>query len=184
MNERIYQLKISLKGLLPPIWRTFQVAGQITLPDLHLTAQTVMGWENIHLYRFIIDGLPYGDPDTDGWPNVTAAQDILLAQVISQPGQKFIYVYDFGDDWQHVLRVERILSPEANTLYPRCLKGQRACPPENCGGIWQYSTLLDIRQDPDHESYAAVTQQLGPAFDPEAFAPERVNEALLPRNAA
>lgn len=178
MNDTIYQLKISLKGLIPPIWRIFQVAGSLTLHELHLTAQIVMGWENNHLYRFIIDGVAYGDPDPEGWPQVKGAGQTQLQQVVSQPGQKFIYVYDFGADWQHVLKVEGVLAPESDALYPRCLKGQRACPPEDCGGIWNYSNLLDIYQDPRHEDFALARQGLGPDFAPEMFEVQRVNQAL------
>ena len=165
----IYQLKISLKGLIPPIWRQVQVDNAVTLETLHHIFQTAMGWENAHLYRFVIDGLPYGDPATDGWSNVQPASQVKLAEVIDKAGHKFIYVYDFGDDWQHAVKIEKILPPDPAVNPAIGLAGRRACPPENCGGIFAYGQMLDILQDPTDEAYADVMARLGQGFDPEAF---------------
>lgn len=175
----IYQCKVSLKGLIPPIWRKFQVSGEVTLYHLHLILQIVMGWKNQHLYQFIIDGVDYSEPPPDtAWPPVQDPHRVTLNQVIHQPGSKFIYVYDFGADWQHVIKVDSILPPQPDTGYPLCLSGQRACPPENSGGIFHYTELLEIRQDPTHEDYAEVTAGLGEGFDPDAFEVNSVNQAL------
>ena len=174
----VYQLKISLKGLIPPIWRRVQVSSTITVAELHLILQAVMGWQNLHTYRFIIEGVAYGQPETDDWPAVQSAEQTRLEQIISEQGQKFIYVYDFESDWQHVLKVEQILQLEAEDFYPRCLTGQRACPPEDCGGIFSYSDLLHILADPTHEDYSAAIDWLGREFNPEAFDPEATNIAL------
>ena len=175
----IYQCKVSLKGLIPPIWRKFQVSGAVTLYRLHLILQIVMGWSNQHLYQFIIEGVDYSEPPPEtAWPPVQDPHRVTLNQVSHQPGHKFIYVYDFGADWQHVIKVDKILPPQPNIDYPLCLSGQRACPPENAGGIFHYTELLEILQDPTHEDYAGVIARLGEDFNPDAFDVNRVNQAL------
>jgi tRNA (cmo5U34)-methyltransferase len=169
----IYQLKISLKGLIPPIWRKIQLQSDVTLPELHRILQIVMGWGNYHPYRFIIDRQTYGEE-----PNLKLARETRLSEVVTAAGSKFIYLYDPADDWQHVVKLEKIVSPQAGTSYPLCLAGQRACPPEECGGIWEYTNLLEILKNPEHPEYREMLEQYGGDFDPEAFNVDRVNKAL------
>lgn len=175
----IYQCKISLKGLIPPIWRKIQINSDITLSELHRIVQTAMGWGNYHRYHFVIDGITYGalaEIDTI----VKAAHEVRLRQVVQSEGSKFIYVYDLADDWQHVVKVEKILPPEPGVHYPICLTGKRACPPEECGGIWEYSNLLEIMQNPRHPEHREMLEHFGGEFNPEAFDLVRVNRALRP----
>jgi hypothetical protein len=175
--EPIYQLKISLKGLLPPIWRRIQVSSNLHLASLHQVFQIAMGWGQYQPYYFIIHGIRYGQPVLDGVKN---AQQTRLAEVVETEGYKFIYLYDPADDWQHVVKVEKIIPPEPGIYYPRCLAGSRACPPEECGGIWEYTHLLEIIQNPTHTEYHEMMEHFGGHFDPEDFDPERVNRALRP----
>jgi tRNA (cmo5U34)-methyltransferase len=175
----VYQCKVSLKGLIPPIWRKIQVAGDIGLDEFHRILQTVMGWGNYQSYRFIIDGLSYGPADEAG-SAVMAAGEMRLNQVVEAEGSKFIYVYDLADDWQHVIKIEKILPPEPDVHYPICLAGQRACPPEECGGIWEYSNLLEILKNPRHPDYRQILEDFGGDFDPEVFDLTRINRALQP----
>jgi len=175
----IYQCKISLKGLIPPIWRKVQVAGDIPLDKFHRVLQTVMGWGNYHSYRFIIEGITYG-PSAEADPTLSDAAEVSLSQVSQTEGSKFIYIYDLADDWQHVVKIERILPPQPGVQYPICLAGQRACPPEECGGIWEYTNLLEIFKNPRHPEHREMIEQFGGDFDPEAFDLGRVNRALQP----
>jgi trans-aconitate methyltransferase len=175
----IFQCKISLKGLIPPIWRKIQVWGDTRLDEFHRILQTVMGWGNYHDYRFIIAGEDYRAATSPG-STVKAASQVKLNQVVQGEGHKFIYVYDPADDWQHVVKVEKILSAEPDVHYPICLAGQRACPPEECGGIWEYNNLLEILQNPRHPEHRDMLDQFGGEFDPEAFDLVRVNRALQP----
>ncbi len=181
----VYQLKVTLRGLRPPIWRRFLVRDDATLAELHQTLQIVMGWTNSHLYRFEIAGADYVDPELfeeDFEPPLRNARRAKLRQVLGGEGFRFRYVYDFGDYWEHDLVVERVLPPEDGTSYPRCLKGRRTCPPEDCGGVWGYQRLLAILADPQHEereeSLRWLAGQGRSPFDPEAFDLETVNEAL------
>lgn len=101
-----------------------------------------------------------------------------LANVVSAVKEKFIYIYDFGDDWIHEILVEKILPPGKEAKYPVCLAGKRACPPEDSGGVWGYAQMLEIVQDPKHEEYDSLMEWLGDEFDPETFDPEKINAKL------
>ncbi|MBI1881058.1 MAG: hypothetical protein HYR94_23000 [Chloroflexi bacterium] len=175
----IYQCKVSLKGLIPPIWRRVQVTGDIRLDEFHRVLQTVMGWGNYHLYQFIIDGLSYGKPAGLG-PAIRSTGEVQLRQVVQVEGQKFIYIYDLAYDWQHVIKVEKILPSQPGVYYPICLAGQRACPPEECGGIFEYSNLLEIFKNPRHPEHREMMEPFGGDFDPEAFDLAPINRALRP----
>ncbi|MCC7106094.1 MAG: plasmid pRiA4b ORF-3 family protein, partial [Chloroflexi bacterium] len=145
----------------------------------HDVIQEAMGWSQSHLYMFDADGEEYGEPDPDqfGLP-VRSARGTALRRMAPEPGDRFTYEYDFGDDWRHRIVVEKVLPPERGVVYPRCLAGRRACPPEDCGGIWGYEEFLEAIRDPDHEEHEAMLEWVGGAFDPEAFDLKTVNETL------
>ena len=172
----VYQLKVTLKKSKPPIWRRVQVESNIDLCRLHQIVQVAMGWTDSHLHQFNIYGELYGTPDPDF--EVTNEKTIKLDQVVSEAGEKFVYEYDFGDSWEHVILVEKILRPEAGVHYPICLKGKRACPPEDCGGVWGYDDVLKAIQDPDHPEHEEMLEWLGGSVNPEEFDVNVVNERL------
>lgn len=177
-TEPIYQLKITLRGIRPPIWRRIQVPGNLNLHNFHELIQVVMGWQNCHLYTFEVGGTEYGDPHVDWEMDIKNAMRIRLSQVGDSEKTEFSYTYDMGDNWEHEVVVEKVLTPEPGKHYPICLAGERACPPENCGGIWSYEELLETIRDPEHESYEEMMDWLGGEFDPEAFDMERVNRSF------
>jgi len=178
-NYPVYQLKITLTDSKPPIWRRVQVASNTTLSELHRVIQVAMGWWDSHLHQFVIHGEYFGIPDPD-WDSmeVTSERGVKLAEVISAEKDKLIYEYDFGDSWEHVILVEKILPSDPGISYPVCLKGKRACPPEDCGGIWGYSDFLEAIQDPDHPEHDDMLEWVGEEFDPEAFSLDEVNSRL------
>jgi hypothetical protein len=179
-KAKIYQFKITLKGIRPPIWRRFEVSSAITFLDLHHIIQEVMGWENAHLHQFFVDGHNLTDRTTleeVGYGGADVAKT-RLDKFVQQEGQKFVYEYDFGDSWEHELLLEKILEPEAGASYPRCLKGKRACPPEDCGGFWGYQMLLEVLQDPEHPEHDDLLEWVDEEFDPEAFDLAGVNQML------
>ncbi len=176
----IYQLKITLRDSKPPIWRRIQVPGDITLAELHLVFQRVMGWENDHLHAFAIGGIQYSEPEPAPYENDGEIQDensVTLNQVVSGKA-KFSYEYDFGDSWEHQIILEKVLPPETGVQYPVCLTGKRACPPEDCGGIWGYAELLEAISDPNHPEHDERLEWLGDEFDPGAFDLEAINQDL------
>lgn len=175
-----YQLKITLKHSKPPIWRRIIVPANYTLVDLHLVIQTVMEqWDNSHLHEFEINKNYYGDPsmsDTTEFDEVK----FPLNKVIHKEKDKFAYIYDFGDNWEHEVLVEKIITQERKQ-YPTCLVGKRACPPEDSGGIWGYEYKLEVIQNPKHPDYKDMLEWMGEDFDSEAFDINAVNEDLKKR---
>jgi hypothetical protein len=176
--KAIYQLKIGLKGLKPPVWRRIQVADATTLNELHLMIQEIMDWENYHLHQFTIGRTFYGQPQPDYGLEFKNENPVKLSQVISGEKFKFLYTYDFGDDWEHEILVEKILPPADGVSYPICLTGKRACPPEDCGGIWGYKEMLEALQDPEHPEYETYQDWIDEDFDPEAFDLDEINQRL------
>lgn len=177
--KEIYQLKITLKGSQPPIWRRVQVPADITLAELHDVIQSVMGWTDSHLHAFSIGQTQYGSVDPEfGLDDAEDEEVAVLNQVVQRPKSKFTYEYDFGDSWEHELVLEKILPPEPGARYPRCLDGARHGPPEDCGGIWGYAELLEAIQDPEHDSHEEMLEWVGGDFDPEVFDLESINRRL------
>ncbi|OGQ71207.1 MAG: hypothetical protein A2W73_08795 [Deltaproteobacteria bacterium RIFCSPLOWO2_12_55_13] len=175
---QIYQLKITLKESRPPIWRRFQVRSDVTLAKLHRIIQEVMGWFDGHLHQFIVGRIYYGVPDPDDLSETRDERKVRLDQILSVPGRKIVYEYDFGDGWEHEIVLEKILSPDPKTRYPRCLDGARACPPEDCGGIYGYADFLEAIRNPEHEEHEEMLEWIGGEFDPEEFDLEAVNQSL------
>lgn len=175
----LYQFKITLKEIRPPIWRRFWVPDWITLSDLHDIIQVVMGWDNSHLHEFLWKGKRYGAPASDwGFEEVINEDTVTLRKLGLSPKNKIQYEYDFGDSWEHELLLEKILPGEEGSLFPFCLKGARACPPEDSGGVWGYEEVLEILKDPDHEEYRSLKEWFPREFDPEYFDVERINQSL------
>jgi len=138
-----------------------------------------MGWTDSHLYEFEARGRRYGEPDPDfGFVDVRAAQKARLNDIAPHAGADFAYVYDFGDDWRHLVEVEQVLPAAEDVAYPVCLNGERACPPEDCGGAYGYARLLRILRRPKHPEFAEWLEWVGGHFDPEAFDLGSVNVGL------
>ena len=175
-TSAVYQLKVTLKNTKPPIWRRLLVAGSSTLDQLHVAIQAAFGWWNYHLYEFEIGGTRYGipDPDWDFGPPTRQARRTRLDKVAAA-GRSFDYTYDFGDNWEHRVTVEKVLDTAPVTSLPACVDGRRAGPPEDCGGVWGYEELLAIlanRFHPEHAERAEWASHWGGAtLDPEAFDP-------------
>ncbi len=179
-DKSVYQLKVTLLDIAPPVWRRFQVPAEVSLHRLHLVLQQVMGWDNYHLYRFEIGSTEYSEPDDeqDYGLDYEDSTQVTLGRVVSYPGARFLYVYDFGDYWRHGLLLEDVLKREPGTEYPLCLGGRRACLPEDCGGPWGYAELLEAVGDSGHPEHLDRMEWLGEGFDPDAFDADRVNRAL------
>jgi len=182
----VYQFKITLRETKPPIWRRFQVP-DCTLGALHEVIQTVMGWEHSHMHQFIINNAYYGEavfgemePDLE----MKDEDGILLSQIIKEVKKKvrFVYEYDFGDGWQHEILFEKSVEAEPNGKYPRCLEGERACPPEDVGGVWGYVDFLEAMGNPKHEEHRNMKEWIGGKFDPEKFSVDAVNKGLRKYN--
>ncbi len=178
-SGRIFQLKVTLNGIRPPIWRRIQVPGDLTLPQLHAVLQITLGWTNSHLHGFRVGELFYTEPSPDYLDMAVMDEgQVQLNQIAPEVGAHFIYEYDFGDSWEHTLVVEKILPSEEGAAYPRCVAGKRACPPEDVGGISGYMAFLAAIQHPRHPEHAEWSQWVGGQFDPELFDLQEANELL------
>ncbi len=177
---QIYQLRVTLSGSHPPIWRQIQVRCDITLAKLHRILQAVMGWTDSHLHQFSIRGKQYGIPDESdiGLRKAIDERKYKLRDVVPDLNLHFTYEYDFGDLWEHELLVEGILAPQAGVRYPVCLAGARACPPEDVGGIAGYENFLAAINNPRHPEHQEYLEWIGDSFDPEAFDADEVNRKL------
>ena len=130
----IYQLKIFILDISPMIWRRVKVRSDSTIADLHYIIQIAMGWTDSHLHRFVIHGKDYGVAQIGGINFTDDPTEIKLADFAWKVKEQFLYEYDFGDFWQHQIRVEAILTSKSKSLVPVCVTGKGACPPEDCGG--------------------------------------------------
>ena len=178
-SHRIYQIKVTLDGIHPPIWRRIQAPGHLTLPQLHAVLQIAMGWTNSHLHGFRVGDQFYTEPDPDyADMAVVDERQVRLDQIAPAVGTRFVYEYDFGDSWEHTLLVEQILSPDSSVTYPRCIAGKRACPPEDVGGVPGYIEFFAAIHNPRYSEHVEWLQWAGDLFDSEAFDLQRVNELI------
>jgi hypothetical protein len=178
---QVYQLKISLRNIRPPIWRRVQVYSDITLDELHKVIQIVMGWTESHLHQFEIGETDYSIPSVLEGPFGEKPKDerrAKLSKVAPQEKSKFGYLYDFGDSWEHEILVEKILPAAEGQYYPVCLTGKRAGPPDDCGGPWGYADFVEAIKDPKHPDHEDLLEWIGGEFDPEAFDLEDINKRL------
>ncbi|GAB3257162.1 plasmid pRiA4b ORF-3 family protein [Kineosporia babensis] len=176
----VYQIKVGLRDAKPPIWRRLLVPADVTLADLHKVIQSSFNWDDSHLHAF---ETPYGDfGHADPELGHQADSSITLEQVAPSVKDKIVYTYDFGDDWEHQILVEKISPADPMVEYPVCTGGRRAAPPEDCGGIWGYQETIEALADPSHPEHAVQLEWMGLAdpddFDPAAFDLGEINERL------
>jgi hypothetical protein len=180
--NKIYQIKVTLLGTKPPIWRWLLVPASLTLVQLHEVLQSAMGWLDSHMHGFRIGQKSFMIPDPEEGLTLDLGvgdeRKVRLFTVLGKVGSKAVYTYDYGDNWDHSISVEKILQPEGGRTYPVCVAGKRRCPPEDCGGISGYYNLLETISDPEHEDYEDMVKWIGGDFDPEDFSVNDVNEML------
>ncbi len=178
--KKVYQFKILLEGSKPSIWRRIQVPENYSFWDLHVAIQDAMGWSDYHLHEFETTGQFFGNSQSIGIPDPAGDDDIIpgwkkkISKVFPEE-KKVRYVYDFGDDWEHVMTLEKILLVEDGVKYPICVAGKMACPLEDSGGLWGYYDKLEILKNPKHPEHADIVEWVGDElFDPTEFAAEEV----------
>lgn len=167
----IARLKITLDDVEPKVIRRIEVPASILLSDLHLVIQSAMPWWNYHLYEFRVRETRWGLPDPEfewpGAPRVLPAKKFTLADLIGATGAKtFKYLYDFGDGWEHAIKIEKIVEPEPGVAHPRLVDAKGRCPPEDVGGPWGYAEYLEAIADPNHENHEDMIRWRGAGFDP------------------
>jgi len=173
----LYEIRVQLRDIEPPIWRVLRVRPQTSLPRLHKILQKAMGWTNSHLHLFEIDGKPYGEGDFEWDFDVQDYRGMRLEKIFTKGRTSILYEYDLGDSWRHDITLLGTVEGEAGEKIA-CIAGARACPPEDCGGVTGYYHLLEALEDPEHEDYDMLLEWVGGKFDPEAFDVEAIDRAL------
>lgn len=167
----ILQLRITLQGIDPPIWRRVLVPNEFSFGELHEVVNRVMGWDNSHPHVFKIGEIRYGHPELVedcGFGGGRDEDTVLLAAVLKRKGQVLEYEYDFGDCWEHQIKVEKVLPWDPELRLPVCLAGERACPPEDCGGVYGYHRILEALRNPNDPELDDTREWVG-EFDSEKF---------------
>ncbi len=175
--ESWWQLRIELLGVDALVWRRIFVPESIPLPKLDRAIQASMGWMNTHLHEFVICGVRYATPDPDFARELghVDEKNVELKDALGPNARSFDYVYDFGDDWHHVVMVED-LNAQASKI--QCIAGENACPPEDVGGVPGYQRFLEAITDRKHAEHREMLDWVGGAFDPRNFDIAAVNRAL------
>lgn len=179
--DTIARLKITLDDVKPAVLRRVEVPFDIRLDRLHLTIQAAMSWTNSHLYEIRAGGVGWSTPypEADWTGDFLDARKARLGGVVADIGTRTLtYLYDFGDGWEHTIKIERLLDPEPGVLYPRLIEVSGRCPPEDVGGPWGYAEFLDAIKDPEHERHAEFTEWIGDDYDPDAVDPEWLTEEV------
>ena len=178
-HTSIIQLKVTLRGVRPPVWRRLQMPGSMTLGQLHMAIQEVMGWGDCHLHVFDVGGESFGDRGSAD--DVADEKRLTLNGLLRSGVDRFGYTYDFGDNWEHTIAFEKTELAVEGKVYPACIGGKRNCPPEDCGGAWSYQQILEILSDPDHPERADQVDLIGEDYDPNEFYLEDANTLLAAR---
>ena len=182
-------MHVELTGTQPPVWRRVDLASDLFLDRIHDVLQMVMGWQDYHLHQFASGGQAH-DPKAENYVMPAGLAEgivgiderrVRLDEVLVGPGDRLFYEYDFGDSWSHTLDLEEVMDRSPGADPARCVGGEWACPPEDCGGIGGYAHLLQILADPSHPDHGELRRWAGADFDPAHFEPEQVNEALKNR---
>ena len=182
-SKRLYQFRITLLEIEPPIWRRIQMK-DCSVDKLHECIQTAMGWTNSHLHQFEMQGLVCGDPELvcdnpESFVGINS-RETLISQIVPQSGARFqfSYEYDFGDCWRHEVLFEGCLASEKGVRYPVCLEGERCCPPEDVGGVSGYEEFLEVMADPSQPEHKEWMTWAGGEFVPERFDPKATTQAM------
>ena len=174
----IFQLRVLLMETKPSIWRRFTVPADITLPELHVVLQIVMGWYDSHLHGFYLRPVGSRARSQRNWKELPGESRKTLESILRAPKVELIYEYDFGDSWLHQIKVEKRISDSSIGAAPTCIDGEGACPPEDCGGVGGYKQLLEAFRDESHPDHEDMLEWLEEGFDSEAFDREETNHRL------
>ena len=178
-TDAIYQLKVVLKHTKPLIWRRLKVRAGISLGELHFVLQAAMGWDDCHQHVFEAGDVSYAPAVKKDTADEAEDENLVDLKIVAPVlKSKFTYDYDMGDDWLHLITVEKILSADPDQKLPVCTAASGACPPEDCGGLWGYYAMLDILEEPHHPEYKRMRTWVGDGFDPETVDLASINKRL------
>lgn len=178
-TPKLYELHVELEDIQPRIWRKILVPGSIRLTQLHDLLQLVMGWTNSHLHSFQFGKKVFSSRPTELEElNMLDEAKHTLEGVLGDSLSEFVYEYDFGDSWRHLIQVKLVSKPNTEWFYPLCIAGERAAPPDDVGGAPGYMEFLAAIKNPKHPEHESLLIWIGGAFDPEGFDLNAINRTL------
>lgn len=181
MGSEVIQMKISLDWVKPEIWRRFTIGSCFTLDNFHDAIQVIMGWTNSHLYGFSINGIEYVPSNDDFEQESEDTKGVTLQSLKLKVKDKIRYVYDFGDNWEHTVLIEKISKSDIESLIPVCLDGARNCPPDDCGSIPGYEDMVEAMKKPKSKEAKELIEWLGEPYNSEKFNLEEINSIFQPK---
>lgn len=176
--DKILQLRLGVAQITPRIWRRLIVRETMWLSRLHDSIQVLFDWFDYQTHAFTLGEEHFGNPVRRDNLAVEDDRDVTLADLDLLSKDRLVYDYQFGEGWQVEIRVEKTLPAEKGAVYPKCLAGERAGPPEDCGGVEAYKDMLHCLKQPGTDLGREWREWLGPDYDPEACDPEKINKAL------
>lgn len=174
----VHELRVTLLDVAPPVWRLVRVPSALPLSTVHTILQIALGWEDRHLHEWRVGDVTYALSDEESWGEEFADESAALLADVAPPDGVLHYDYDFGDGWEHLVEVAAVVPYNASVPPVACLAGERACPPEDCGGPRGYERLVDALRDPDDPDHDAVLAEIGDRWDPDEFDSASVNRRL------
>lgn len=175
-SDKILELKITLNNIRPPIYRKIQVPDFYTFHQLHHLIQLAFEWENIHMYIFFdkdSEISAFEDDFSERQPG--DAKKIKLKERFKSLKDRLLYVYDFGDNWEHTVELEKVLDADPSKRYPACISGQRNAPPEDVGGAFGFEDFVEAMNDMKHPQHDDFIEWYGRFFDEMAFSKSKIN---------
>ena len=176
--EKLFTLRLQVVACQPAIWRRFQVRESMWLSRLHDSIQIAFDWFDYQTHAFTLDDLRYGNPLKRDELTIEDDRDVTLADLDLEHRERFSYGYHFGDGWQVEIKLEKVGAIEKGVHYPQCVAGERAGPPEDCGGIEAFHDMLACIKEPSTELGREWLEWLGPGYDPDACDVVKINKAL------
>lgn len=178
MDQRIYQIKVTLRGTRPPIWRRLHAWSDVTLLQLHRILQVAMGWTDTHLHQYRQGSTYYGTRDPEFGVERVSERSTCLDDVLARPRDRMVYEYDFGDGWQHDVVLEKVVPVSPGLRYPLVLAGRGACPPEDVGGVGGFYHFLEALENSQHPDHADRVEWWGETFNAESLDLDDINQTL------
>lgn len=175
-SDKILELKITLNNIRPPIYRKIQVPDFYTFHQLHHLIQLAFEWENIHMYTFFdkdSEISAFEDDFSERQPG--DAKKIKLKERFKSLKDRLLYVYDFGDNWEHTVELEKVLDADPSKRYPACISGQRNAPPEDVEGAFGFEDFVEAMNDMKHPQHDDFIEWYGRFFDEMAFSKSKIN---------
>lgn len=176
--EKAFSLRLQVVGCTPRIWRRLLVRESLWLTRLHDCIQVAFDWFDYQTHQFVVDDLRFGNPSRKDEVQVEDDRDVTLADLELASRDRLLYEYHFGEGWQVDIRVEKTVAIEKGTTYPVCIAGDRAGPPEDCGGLEAFHDMLACIKEPHTDLGREWLEWLGPTYDPVACDLEKINKGL------